>query len=94
MLKKLSSEFEEAQFFGSYRVTGYAAWLKYKNGEIKRMYSSSEGEIIQFGVPTIVEEKYNLVDNEEAEKDDEYYDRDDLVYADEEIVLEVADILR
>ncbi len=91
ILGKLSSEFEEAQYFGSYRVTGYAAWIKYKNGELKRMYSSSDGRIIEFGTPTNVEEKYNLINDEEAKKDENYYDRDDLDYADEEIVLEVAE---
>ncbi len=90
----LSRQFGEAQFFCTHRVTEYHCWLKSVNGKSERLYSylGEQGEnIVISGSPTKAERKYNLVNtlSDEAKSDD-YFGRDDLVYPDEELVMEIA----
>jgi hypothetical protein len=94
LLKRLSGEFGEAHFFCTHRVVEYHCWIKSTNGKIDRVYSylGESGENIEIsGNPTEIERTYNLIDtfSEEAKQDD-YWDREDLTFPDEEIVMEIA----
>jgi hypothetical protein len=48
-MQKIANEFEEVQFFGSYRRVDYYAWGKYINGIESRSFCSSENGIYQVG---------------------------------------------
>ena len=90
----LSERFGEAQFFCTHRVTEYHCWLKSVNGQVARFYSylGEKGENITVsGLITKAEKKYNLVNtfSEEAQSED-YFEREDIVYPDEEMVMEIA----
>ncbi|HEX8017739.1 MAG TPA: hypothetical protein VF465_21105, partial [Flavobacterium sp.] len=64
ILNKLSSEFGEAQSFGTHRVVEYHHWIKSINGEITRTYSyiGESGENIKvFGELTGPEIGLNLI---------------------------------
>ena len=95
ILQSLSKEFGEAQFFCSHRVTEYHCWIKASDGQIERVYSylgeSGENILIE-GKPTEFELTLKLANtfSEEAQKDD-YFDREDIVWADEELVMKVAE---
>ncbi len=94
LLNRLSKQFGEAQFFCTHRVVEYHCWIKSTNGKIDRIYSylgeSGENIVIK-GQPTEIEKKYNLIDtfSEEA-KNDNYFDREDLVFPDEQLVITIA----
>lgn len=94
VLNELSSEFGEAQFFGTHRVSDYHSWMKSVNGKMERVYSfvGSEMETIKvYGNPTEAEKGLSLFNSlsEEAESD-EYFEREDIDYADEELVMKIA----
>tara|TARA_R110002050_G_scaffold287219_1_gene438283 strand:+ start:80 stop:799 length:720 start_codon:yes stop_codon:yes gene_type:complete len=94
-LNKLSSEFGEAQSFGTYRVVEYHHWMKSVDGKTKRIYSyiGERGENIKvYGGLTEPENGLNLFNSlsKEAESD-EYWEREDLDYADEELVMKIAE---
>lgn len=95
VLNELSSEFGEAQFFGTHRVVEYHNWMKSINGKMERVYSylgESMENIKVYGKPTEPESKLNLFNSlSEEAKSDEYYERDDLDYADEERVMKIAE---
>ena len=44
VLERLSAQFGEAQFFGSYRSVSYAAWFRATDGVLHRAYSVADGE--------------------------------------------------
>jgi hypothetical protein len=95
IIKDLSDEFGEAQFFGSHRVVEYQSWMKAINGKIVRAYcylgESAENLIVE-GEPTDIEKKYNLINTFSKEaQDDKYFEREDLFYPDEEFVMKVAE---
>jgi hypothetical protein len=93
-INKLSKEFGEAQFFATHRVTEYHLWAKSLSGQTVRIYSyvGEKGEnILIEGQPTTVENKYKLVNTFSKEaKDEKYFDRNDLVVPDEELVMKIA----
>lgn len=95
ILNELSSEFEEAQFFGTHRVVEYHNWMKSVNGKIERIYSyigESMENIKVYGNLTALEKKLNLFNSfSEEAKSDEYFEREDLDYADEELVMKIAE---
>ncbi len=95
ILKILSQEFGEAQFFCTHRVTEYHCWMKASNGQIDRVYafSGESGENIAIeGPPTEFEQNLNLANTFSAEaKDESYFDREDLIWPDEELLMEVAE---
>jgi uncharacterized protein YukE len=95
LLNELSSEFGEAQFFGTHRVVEYHNWMKSVNGKMERIYSyvgESMENIKVYGKPTEPESNLNLFNSlSEEAKSDEYYDREDLDYADEELVMKIAE---
>jgi hypothetical protein len=94
-LIRMSTEFGEVQIFLTHRVVEYHFWGLAKEGEIERLYAyigdSGENLIIE-GEPTKVEKKYNFINtlSKEAESD-EYWEREDLEFPNEEIVMEIAE---
>ncbi len=94
-LNKLSSEFGEAQSFGTHRVVEYHHWIRSVNGKITRIYSyiGESGENIKVsGEPTEPEIGLNLFNSLSKEaKSDSYWEREDLDYADEELVMDIAE---
>lgn len=95
ILNKLSSVFGEAHFFGTHRVVEYHNWMKSVNGKMERIYSyigESLKNIKVYGKPTETESKLNLFNSfSEEAKSDKYYNRKDLEYADEKLVMKVAE---
>jgi len=95
ILQALSKEFGEAQFFCTHRVTEYHCWIKATNGQVERVYSylgeSGENIVIE-GQPTEFEQTLKLANtfSDEA-KDEKYFEREDLVWADEELLMQVAE---
>lgn len=76
-IKRLSSRFGEACYFGSHRVVDYYAWAKAVNGELIRAYSyvgESDEVLVDEGAPTPEETDNGLIF---AGADDEYDDNDD-----------------
>lgn len=94
MLQKLSQTFGEAQFFGTHRVVEYHAWGKAKDGKILRYYSylGESGEnILVEGEADAFEQSLNLGNtfSEEAKAED-YLEREDILWPNEETVMQVA----
>ena len=94
MLAALSLVFGEAQLFSTHRVVEYHCWMRAVEGEVKRVYafSGEAGEnIVIEGRATRIENQYKLVDTLSEESDqDNYFDREDLTWPDEELVMEIA----
>lgn len=95
LLNALSAEFGEAQFFGTHRVVEFHNWMKSTNGKMERIYSyvgESMESIKVFGVPTKAEEGLELFNSlSEDAKNDTYFEREDLTYADEMLVMDIAE---
>ena len=95
ILNILSSEFGEAQSFGTHRVVEYHHWIKSVNGKTTRVYSyiGESGENFKvFGDLTEPESDLNLFNSLSKEAElDEYWEREDLDYADEELVMKIAE---
>jgi len=95
ILKTLSKEFGEAQFFCTQRVVEYHCWMRATKGQVTRVYSylGERGENIAIeGEPTDFEKKYKLVNTFSDEtKDEKYFDSKDLVTPDEEFLMKVAE---
>lgn len=93
-LNKLSAEFGEAQSFGTHRVVEYHHWIKSVNGKITRTYSyiGESGENIKvFGELTEPEKGLNLLNTLSKEaKSENYWEQEDLVYANEGLVMKIA----
>jgi hypothetical protein len=91
---KLSLKFKEAQFFTSHRVTEYHVWCKSLNGKLQRYYSylGEQGENLRIeGAPSEIEKNINLVNTKSTEAlEEDYFDRNDLVFPDEQFVMDVA----
>ena len=95
ILNELSTEFGEAHFFGTHRVVEYHNWMKSVNGKMERIYSyvgESMENIKVYGNPTEPEKELKLFNSlSEEAKSDEYFEREDLDYADEELVMKIAE---
>ncbi|WP_167343159.1 hypothetical protein [Nonlabens sp. SY33080] len=95
ILNILSSEFGEAQSFGTHRVVEYHHWIKSVNGKTTRVYSyiGESGENFKaYGELTEPETDLNLFNSLSKEAElDEYWEREDLDYADEELVMKIAE---
>ncbi len=94
ILKTLSREFGEAQFFCTHRVVEYHCWMKAINGQVTRVYSylGEAGENIAIeGVPTEFEKKYKLFNSFSKEaKSEKYFEDSNLVLPNEELVMQIA----
>ncbi len=95
LLNALSAEFGEAQFFGTHRVVEFHNWMKSTNGNMERIYSyvgESMESIKVLGVPTKAEEGLELFNSlSEEAKNEAYFEREDLTYADETLVMDIAE---
>lgn len=95
LLNKLSSEFGEAYFFGTHRVVEYHNWMKSVNGKMERIYCyvGESGENLKvFGQLTESEKDLKLFNSlSEEAKSNNYWERDDLDYANEELVMRIAE---
>ena len=94
LINSLSAEFGEAQFFGTHRVVEYHCWMKSKAGKMERIYAyigESMENIKVYGLPTEAEEGLNLFNSLSDEaKNEAYFEREDLIYANEELVMKIA----
>lgn len=94
ILNKLSSKYEEAHFFGTHRVVEYHSWMKSVNGKIERIYSyigESNENLKVYGSLTTPEKRLKLFNSLSLEaKSEEYWKRDDIVYANEDLVMKIA----
>ncbi len=94
-LNKLSSKYGEAHFFGTHRIVEYHSWMKSINGKMERIYSyigESNENLKVYGNLTGPEKELKLFDSFSLEaKSEEYWERDDLVYADEDLVMKIAE---
>lgn len=94
ILQTLSKEFGETQFFATHRVVEYHCWIKASHGQIQRVYGyvgeRGENTAIE-GEPTDFEKSLNLANtfSEEAKTAD-YFERKDITWADEELVMKIA----
>ncbi|MEM9729522.1 MAG: hypothetical protein AAF997_13115 [Myxococcota bacterium] len=97
LVSKLSAELgTEVQYFGTHRVVDYHAWIRATKGQVSRAYAylGERGEtILEMGEQTEEEKALglNFFDDGSSEaKNDEYWERDDVTYPDEEDVMKVA----
>jgi hypothetical protein len=96
LLVKLSAKFGEVQYFATHRVVDYHAWAKVIDQNIVRAYAYlGESGSTLWNVGELTEEEKELgfsffdESSEEAEND-EYWEREDLSYPDEENVMDIA----
>ncbi|MBC6994084.1 hypothetical protein H9S92_13850 [Lewinella lacunae] len=88
-LNGLSQKFGEAQMFGNFRGSGSAFWMKSVDGNTERLYYIGDGNSFIEGEPTSVEMKWDLIDtNSKDAEQEEYWEK--MLYPDAEHVLEVA----
>lgn len=95
ILRSLSKEFTDAQFFCTHRVSEYHCWIKATLGQVERVYSfsgESGANLAVEGFPTAFEQTMNLANSLSDEaQNEEYLEREDLVWPDEEILMQVAE---
>lgn len=89
----LSQQFGEAQLFASMRVSSVYVWARARNGKLVRRFYDADGQHQETGQPTDEERAMGLnffnLSSPEA-KDSKYWERKDLVYLDEQHVLQMA----
>jgi hypothetical protein len=97
LVSTLSSELDtEVQYFGTHRVVDYHAWLRARNEAISRAYAylGEQGQtLLDEGERSEAETALGLSffdDTSSEAKAEDYWERDDLTYPDEENVMEVA----
>lgn len=56
-LIKISDHFEEVQFYGNHRVSGYTMWCKIKAKRIIRAFSYADGEFFEIGLVSSIEKE-------------------------------------
>lgn len=96
LMERLAANFDDVQSFGTHRVVEYHAWARFLNGlEVRAYaYSGETGEtLVDRGAPTDAEVElgHKFFDERSPEAEsDEYREREDLTYPDEEDVMRVA----
>lgn len=96
MMNRLAAQFDDVQYFGTHRIVGYQAWARYVGGRHVRSfcYLGESGETkVNEGDPTAgeLELDFRFFDEQCPEaKQDEYWEREDLTYPEEEDVMHVA----
>ena len=95
ILKNLSKDYEEAQFFCTHRIVELHTWIKAVEGNIQRVYSylgeANENIVIE-GEVSEFEKNLHLVDTFSVEaREENYFEREDITLPDEEIVMKVAE---
>ncbi|MCV6630103.1 MAG: hypothetical protein OIF50_09605 [Flavobacteriaceae bacterium] len=93
-LQKCSEEFGETQYFATHRVVDLHLWIKAREGAIKRSYAylgESRETLRFFGEASPAEKGLNLFNSLSQEAEEEsYFQREDLVYPDEEMLMQIA----
>ncbi len=94
LVNKLSLKYGTAYYFATHRVVEFHAWIKSVNGNIVRAYSylgeRGENTIVE-GDATDFESELNLINSFSEEfKDDNYFENEELIFPNEEIVMDVA----
>ncbi len=96
LMTHMAQQFEEVQFFGTHRVVEYHAWARFVVGKEQRAYAyaGESGETLaDRGEKTAgeIELGHNFFDERSPEAEsDEYWEREDLSYPNEEDVMLVA----
>lgn len=88
LLEDLSRRFGEVQYFGTYRVVGFHAWVKAVDGRIVRGYWVSDDGVTDIGELTPEEQELgfaNFVNSQTADGD-----WDEIGYPGEEDVMRIA----
>lgn len=63
MMQSLAARFEDVQYFGSYRVVGYVAWCRARDGRIERAFGYADGQLFaNLGSTTPEEAKIGFPD--------------------------------
>ncbi len=95
ILKLLSKEFGEAQYFCTDNETHFHGWFKSVNGNIERvfsMFTEHEGLFTIEGQPTDIEITLNTVNPFSEETDAEYFADEEIVFPDEDLLMQVAEV--
>jgi hypothetical protein len=93
-LLDLSRQFGEAQLFASMRISSAYSWARAENGVLKCYFYSAEGAIKRSGDEAVLERELGIQffdDDSPEAKDPHYYEREDLTFPDELLVLKVAE---
>ncbi len=95
LMHSLSKKFGEAQYFATHRVSAFHAWSRFVRGEEQRSFAYADGQtLVDRGSKTPGELKlaYRYFDENAPEAEsDEYWNRSNLSYPDEQHVMEVAE---
>jgi hypothetical protein len=71
VFSRLMKRFDDVQFFGSYRVSDFAAWARAVNGAPTRIFAYGDGQVLMnFGDQTLEEAKLGLVNLSGLSPDD------------------------
>lgn len=93
LMSSLARRFDDVQFFGTHRVSEYHAWARFQGGQEQRAFAYSGGTLVDRGKQTDGEHQLGLkfFDHTSPEANSEgYWEREDLSYPDEEVVMQVA----
>ena len=97
LLENLGQTFDPVSFFGTHRVVGFHAWARVDQGMVSRAYAylGERGETIwDRGQKTKEEHALGFdffADRIPEGQGEEYWDREDLTYPDENDVMKIAD---
>jgi hypothetical protein len=91
LLRRLSSEFEEAAYFGSHRVVEYFAWALARDGELERAFAFVGESWLWKSVGEITDAEVSLGISEVVISSDGQMEGADGWMPDEETVLTVAE---
>ncbi len=94
-LTSIGKKIPDFYCFGTHRVSDYNSWVIIKDGSIERAYGSCGAETcVNIGEKTTAEIELGLnffdASSKEAEEDENYYDRKDLRFPDEEDVINIS----
>lgn len=65
MFTGLAGKFPEVQFFGTYRVVGFDAWGRARDGKVERLFSFMDGVNVNIGAQTPEERSLGFLDLEQ-----------------------------
>ena len=96
-MESLAARFSDVQYFATHRVVEYHAWARFLEGREQRAFAylgESDETLVNRGQPTEGELQLGQTffdgSSPEAESD-EYWERDDLSYPDEQYVMQIAE---
>ena len=62
LVQRLTSNFAEVQFFGSYRVINFVAWARYVAGQPTRVFAMADEVLVNIGTQTAEEARLGFTD--------------------------------